>query len=41
MQLLKERFGGDFGSKNVEAVLKVNVIEGKTGAPSILAVHAW
>jgi hypothetical protein len=41
MQLLKEKFGSDFGSKNIEAVLKVNVIEGKTGAPSILAVRAW
>jgi hypothetical protein len=41
MQLLREKFGSDFGSRNVEAVLKVNVIEGKTGAPSILAVRAW
>jgi hypothetical protein len=41
MQLLKEKFGSDFGSRNIEAVLKVNVIEGKTGAPSILAVRAW
>ena len=41
MQLLKEKFGSDFGSRNIEAVLKVNVIEGKTGAPSILAVRSW
>jgi hypothetical protein len=26
---------------NIEAVLKVSVIDGKTGAPSILAVHTW
>jgi hypothetical protein len=33
--------GSDFFNRNVEVVLKVNVIDGKTGAPSILAVHAW
>jgi hypothetical protein len=41
MQLLRDRLGKNFAGKNVEAVLKVNVIEGKTGAPSILALHAW
>jgi hypothetical protein len=30
-----------FANRNIEAVLKVSVIEGKTGAPSILAVHSW
>jgi hypothetical protein len=41
MQLLKEQVGSDFSNRNVEVVLKVNVIDGKTGAPSILAVHVW
>jgi hypothetical protein len=40
MQLLKDSVGRDFSNLNIEALLKVNVIEGKTGAPSILAVHA-
>jgi hypothetical protein len=41
MQLLRDQLGKDFSNWNVEAVLKVSVIDGKTGAPSILAVHAW
>ena len=41
MQLLRDQVGSDFANKNVEAVLKVSVIDGKTGAPSILAVHVW
>jgi hypothetical protein len=41
MQLLREQAGSDFANKNVEVILKVNVIEGKTGAPSIQAVHVW
>jgi len=41
MELLREKVGGDFASKNIEVVLKANVIDGKTGAPSLVAVHAW
>jgi hypothetical protein len=41
MQLLRDHVGSDFSNRNIEVVLKVNVIEGKTGAPSILAVHTW
>jgi hypothetical protein len=41
MQLLRDRVGSNFSNRNVEAVLKINVIEGKTGAPSILAVYTW
>jgi hypothetical protein len=41
MQLLRDRAGTDFLNRNVEAVLKVSVIDGKTGAPSIVAVHVW
>jgi hypothetical protein len=40
MQLLRDDIGRDFSNLNVEALLKVNVIDGKTGAPSILAVDA-
>jgi hypothetical protein len=41
MQLLRDRAGSDLSNRNVEVVLKVNVVDGKTGAPSILAVHVW
>ncbi len=41
MQILKDNLGSDFSTKNVEAVVKVNVIEGKTGAPTLLAIHTW
>jgi hypothetical protein len=41
MQLLRDRIGSGFANRNMEAILKVGVIEGKTGAPSILAVHSW
>jgi hypothetical protein len=41
MQMLRDQLGKDFSNRNVEAILKVNVIDGKTGAPSILAVYAW
>ena len=40
MQLLSDDIGKDFSNLNVEALLKVNVVDGKTGAPSILAVDA-
>ncbi len=41
MGLLEERIGRDLSNKNIEVVLKINVVEGKTGAPSIQAVHVW
>jgi hypothetical protein len=41
MQLLRDLLGKDFSNRNIEAVLKVQVIDGKTAAPSILAVHSW
>jgi hypothetical protein len=40
VQLLRDDLGRDFSNLNIEALLKVTVIDGKTGAPSILAVHA-
>ncbi|MGB7265572.1 MAG: hypothetical protein WBC92_08665 [Terracidiphilus sp.] len=39
--LLRDQLGSGFGNRNIEVVLKVNVIDGKTGAPSIVAVHSW
>jgi hypothetical protein len=41
MQELADRAGQDLTGKNVEAVIKLSVIGGKTGAPSIVAVHVW
>src|SRR5579875_228224 len=41
LELLRQRMGGGFGNRNIEVVLKVNVIKGETGAPSILAVYWW
>jgi hypothetical protein len=41
MQMLRDQAGADFLNRNVEAVLKVSVIDGKTGAPSIQAVTVW
>ena len=41
LQLLRDRLGNDFANRNLEAVLKVSVVDGKTGAPSIEAVHSW
>jgi len=41
MQLLQNRLGSDIANQNLEVVLKVKVIDGKTGAPSILAVRTW
>lgn len=41
VQLLREQLKGGFANKNIEAVLKVKVIDGRTGAPSIVAAYAW
>jgi hypothetical protein len=41
MDLLEERVGRDFATKNIEVVLKLTVVDGKTGAPSIQAIHVW
>jgi len=41
MQLLRDWTKTDFSNRNVEAVLKVSVIDGKTGAPSLVAAHTW
>jgi hypothetical protein len=43
MELLKaqDQVGNALVDKNIEVVLKISVIEGKTGAPSILKVNVW
>jgi hypothetical protein len=41
LELLRRQVGTDFSNRNIEAVLKVSVIEGKTGAPSLLTAHTW
>lgn len=41
MELLRAQVGSGFANRNIEAVLKVSVIDGKTGAPSIMAVYSW
>jgi hypothetical protein len=40
MRTLEDQIPGGFGSRDIVAVLKARVIDGKTGAPSILAVRA-
>jgi hypothetical protein len=41
LELLEQQLGSKFGNRNIEVVLKVGVINAKTGAPSIIAVHTW
>jgi hypothetical protein len=41
MQLLRDQAGTNLAGKNIEAVLRVSVIDGKTGAPSLVAVQVW
>ena len=41
VQELRDKVGSDMARRNVIAVLKVNVIDGKTGAPSLLTAKVW
>jgi hypothetical protein len=41
MALLEQRIGHPIGSENLEAVLKINVIDGRTSAPSLQDVTTW
>jgi hypothetical protein len=41
MATLKDTVGADFGTRNIEVVLQIHVIEGKTGAPAVVATHVW
>lgn len=38
---LRDRLGAGFSRSNVEVVLKIDVVEGKTGAPTIQDVYTW
>jgi hypothetical protein len=38
---LLDQYAKGWTSKNIEVVLKTTVVDGKTGAPSIEAVHVW
>jgi len=40
LELLRQRLGS-FGNKSIEVVLKVGVVKGETGAPTILTAYAW
>jgi hypothetical protein len=41
MQMLRDKLGSNIANRNIEIILRVKVIDGKTGAPSIQAVRAW
>ena len=41
MQLLQQNVGGNLSKANIEVLLHSKVIDGKTGAPEIVAVHTW
>jgi hypothetical protein len=41
MKMLADRVGRDLVDKNIEVLLKVDVIDGRTGAPSLVNVHVW
>jgi len=41
MQLLRDQLGKNIANQNIEVILRVKVIDGKTGAPSIQTVRAW
>ena len=41
MEMVRERIGHELDTKNIEIVLQAKVYDGKTGAPTILAIHTW
>ncbi len=41
MNLLREKLGTSLATGNIEAVIKVNVVDGKTGAPVLEAAWRW
>lgn len=41
LKLLEQQLRSKFGNRNIEVVLKVGVINAKTGAPTIVAVSTW
>jgi len=41
LKMLSDKLGHDIGSGNIEAVVKVNVVDGKTGAPLLESAYRW
>jgi hypothetical protein len=41
MAELESRIGHPIGDQNIEAILKITVVDGRTGAPSLQAVTVW
>ncbi len=41
MRLLREKAGRGLATSNIEVILKTSVIGGRTGAPTIEALHLW
>lgn len=41
LKLMRDKLGHDIGTGNLEAVVKVNVVDGKTGAPSLESAYLW
>jgi hypothetical protein len=41
IQMLRDRLGSNIANQNIEVILQVKVIDGKTGAPSIQKVRSW
>jgi hypothetical protein len=41
LKLLSDKLGSDIGRGNIEAVVKVNVVDGKTGAPLLESAYCW
>ena len=41
LKLLSDKLGHDIAHGNIEAVVKVNVVDGKTGAPSLESAYRW
>jgi hypothetical protein len=41
LEELSRRVGSGWENKNLEVVLKVDVVDGRVGAPIIEAVHSW
>lgn len=41
MDLLQQKLGASLATGNIEAVIKVNVVDGKTGAPVLESAYRW
>lgn len=41
LQAFDRLIGSDWSNRNIEVVLKVDVVNGRAGAPAIVATHVW